>query len=141
MQKYNFLSLKKLKNTGSAQLCTKICKSTVRQSTFSHSFLFLQQQKCDFFTNESIYSELIFYCQFLFFSPSPRHERVRKPLWMDLTHWCRIGPTVPMFNPLAPRVQKMKIRNFTLNRLLIVEFLKKMGYLGAHYSERQGLMG
>ena len=46
------------------------------------------------------------------------------------------------FNPLVPRVQKNKIRNFTLNRLLVVvEFIKKMVYLGAHYSQRQGLMG
>ena len=44
-------------------------------------------------------------------------------------------------NPLVPREQKIKIRNLTLNRLLIVEFVKKMVYLGAHYSERQGLMG
>ena len=44
-------------------------------------------------------------------------------------------------NPLVPRVQKIKIRNFTLNRLLVVEFVKKAVYLGAHYSERQGLMG
>ena len=44
-------------------------------------------------------------------------------------------------NPLVPRVQKIKIRNFTLNRLLVVEFVKKVVYLGAHYSERQGLMG
>ena len=41
-------------------------------------------------------------------------------------------------NPLVPRVQNIKIHNLTLNRLLIVEFLKK---IGAHYSERQGLMG
>ena len=40
------------------------------------------------------------------------------------------------FNSLVPRVQKIKIRNLTLNRLLIVEFVKKMAYLGA-----QGLMG
>ena len=45
------------------------------------------------------------------------------------------------FNPLVPRVQKIKILNLTLNRLLIVKFVKKMVYLGAHYSERQGLMG
>ena len=44
-------------------------------------------------------------------------------------------------NPLVPRVQKIKIHNSTLTRLLIVEFVKKMVYLGAHYSERQGLMG
>ena len=43
-------------------------------------------------------------------------------------------------NPLVPRVQKIKIRNLTKNRLLIVEFVKKMVYLGAQYSERQGLM-
>ena len=50
-----------------------------------------------------------------------------------LRHW--------WVNPLVPRVQKIKIRNFTLNRLLVVAFVKKMVYLGAHYSERQGLMG
>ena len=42
---------------------------------------------------------------------------------------------------LVPRVQKIKIRNSTLNRLPIVQFVKKIVYLGAHYSERQGLMG
>ena len=42
--------------------------------------------------------------------------------------WC-------CFNPLVPRVQKIKIRNLTLNRLLIVEFVKIIIYLGAHYSE------
>ena len=35
-------------------------------------------------------------------------------------------------------VQKIKILNITLNRILILEFVKKMVYLGAHYSERQG---
>ena len=45
------------------------------------------------------------------------------------------------FNPLVPRVQKIKIRNSALKRLLIVEFVKKMVYLDAHYSEHQGLMG
>ena len=44
-------------------------------------------------------------------------------------------------NPLVPRVQKIKICNLILNRLLIIELVKKMVYLGAHYSERQGLMG
>ena len=47
----------------------------------------------------------------------------------------------PPFNPLVPRVQKIKIHNLTLNQLPIIEFVKKMVYLGAHYSERQGLMG
>ena len=46
-----------------------------------------------------------------------------------------------MVNPLVPRVQKIKIRNLTLNQLLIFEFLKKMVYLSDHYCERQGLMG
>ena len=50
-------------------------------------------------------------------------------------------PNCQNVNPLVPRVQKMKIRNLALNRLLIVEFVRKMVYLGAHYSERQGLMG
>ena len=45
------------------------------------------------------------------------------------------------FNPLVPRVQKIKIHELALNGLLIVEFVKKMVYLGAHYSERQGQMG
>ena len=55
----------------------------------------------------------------------------------------RLGFAVlkPVPSPLVPRVQKIKIRNLTLNRLLIVEFVKEMVYLGAHYSERQGLMG
>ena len=44
-------------------------------------------------------------------------------------------------NPLVPRVQKIKIRKLALNRLLIVEFVKKMVYHGGHYSERQGLIG
>ena len=43
-------------------------------------------------------------------------------------------------NPLVPRVPQ-KIRNLPLNRLLVVEFAKEMVFLGAHYSERQGLMG
>ena len=38
-------------------------------------------------------------------------------------------------------MQKIKISNLTLNGFQIVEFVKKMVYLGAHYSERQGLMG
>ena len=38
-------------------------------------------------------------------------------------------------------VQKVKIRNLSLNRLPIIEFVKKMVYLGAHFSERHGLMG
>ena len=46
-----------------------------------------------------------------------------------------------VLNPLVPRVQKIKICNLTLNRILIVEFVKKMVYLGAQYSEREGLMG
>ena len=33
------------------------------------------------------------------------------------------------------------MRNLTLDRLLLIEFAKKMVCLGAHYSERQGLMG
>ena len=37
----------------------------------------------------------------------------------------------------VPKVQKIKICNLTLNLLLIVEFVKKMVYLG----ERHGLMG
>ena len=36
-----------------------------------------------------------------------------------------------LINPLVPSVQKIKIRNFTLNPLLVVEFVKKMVYLGA----------
>ena len=55
---------------------------------------------------------------------------------MQLVH-----PVAGLLNPLVPRVQKIKIRELTLNGLLIVEFVKKMVYLGAHYSERQGLMG
>ena len=38
-----------------------------------------------------------------------------------------------LFNPLVPRVQEIKVRNLTLNRLLIVEFVKKMVYLGMVY--------
>ena len=40
-----------------------------------------------------------------------------------------------------PWMPKIKIRNLSLNRLLIVEFGKKMVYLGTYYSEHQGLMG
>ena len=43
--------------------------------------------------------------------------------------------------PISSQGAKKKIHNLTLDRLLIVEFAKKMVYLGAHYSERQGLMG
>ena len=39
-------------------------------------------------------------------------------------------------NPLVPRVPKIKIRNLALNRLVIVEFVKKMGFLYA--SETNG---
>ena len=52
----------------------------------------------------------------------------------------RISIKVQQFNPLVPRVSKIKIRNLTLNVLQIVKFVKKMVYHGAHYSERQGLM-
>ena len=34
-------------------------------------------------------------------------------------------------NPLVPRAQKIKIRNLALNRLLIVEIVKKMVFLDA----------
>ena len=33
-----------------------------------------------------------------------------------------------------------KKHNLTLYRLLVIEFVKKMVYLGTHYGERQGLM-
>ena len=46
--------------------------------------------------------------------------------------------TLPLINPLVPTVQKTKICNLTLNRLPLNEFVKKLVYLGAHYSERQG---
>ena len=46
--------------------------------------------------------------------------------------YCSLCRTRCEFNPLAPGVQKkIKIRNLNLNRLLIVEFVKKMVYLGA----------
>ena len=48
---------------------------------------------------------------------------------------------VIIFNPLVAGMQKIKIRNLILSRLLIVEFVKKTIHLGAHYSERQGIMG
>ena len=45
-------------------------------------------------------------------------------------------------HPLVPRVQKIKIRNLTLNPVSNRWICKEnMFYLGAHYSERQGLMG
>ena len=59
------------------------------------------------------------------------------PFEVDLQHHF----SSPQINPLVPRVQKIKILNLTLKPLLIVEFVMKMVYLGAHYSERQGLMG
>ena len=64
-----------------------------------------------------------------------------------LTFWkflyIQLNWTLEHYQILAsvPWVQKIKIRNLTLDRLLIIEFSKKMVYLGAHYSERQGLMG
>ena len=33
-----------------------------------------------------------------------------------------------IFDPLVPRVQKIKILNLTFNQLLIVEFVEKMVY-------------
>ena len=47
--------------------------------------------------------------------------------------------SLSFINPLVPRVQKI-IRNLNLNRLLILEFVLKTVYHGAHYSERKGLM-
>ena len=44
-------------------------------------------------------------------------------------------------SPISAQGAKNKICNLTLNRLLIVEFVKKMVYLGVHHSEHQGLMG
>ena len=46
-----------------------------------------------------------------------------------------------IINPLVPRLQQIKIRNLTFNRLPIVEFVKKMVHLGTHYSERHGTNG
>ena len=45
-----------------------------------------------------------------------------------------LGRAKLVLNPLVPRVQKIKIRDLTLNRLLIIEFVKKTIYHGAHYS-------
>ena len=53
--------------------------------------------------------------------------------------FARLGQWSPPFSALV--LQKIKIRNLTLDWLLIVEFAKKMVYLVAHYNERQGLMG
>ena len=44
-------------------------------------------------------------------------------------------------NPLVPRVQKIKIRKLTLNRLPIVEFVKKIVVLGSHYYWASGTNG
>ena len=44
-------------------------------------------------------------------------------------------------NPLVPWVQKLKISKFAVNWLLIVEFVKEIVRVDAHYTERQGLMG
>ena len=49
--------------------------------------------------------------------------------------------TETAINPLVPKVHKISIRNLTINRILIIDFVKKTVHLGAHYSERQGLMG
>ena len=65
-------------------------------------------------------------------------EKGRHSSWQDRPAIVHVTTGI---NPLVPRVQKIKIRNFTLNRLIVVEFVKKMVYLGAHYSERQGLKG
>ena len=59
------------------------------------------------------------------------HNQASSCILMVLAQLCRT-----LVNPLVPRMQKIKIRNLTLNRLLIVEFVKKMVYL-----EHQGLMG
>ena len=58
---------------------------------------------------------------------SGRHDEHQEQWWMDFSfvgNWLKINPSVP-------RVQKIKIRNLTLNRLLIVELLRKTVYLGA----------
>ena len=61
---------------------------------------------------------------------------------MSSQHKCvEISVKISGINPLVPKVQKIKICNLNLNRFLIIEFVKKIVYLGAHYSERQGLMG
>ena len=49
--------------------------------------------------------------------------------------------TIIYINPLVPRVEINNNLQFNFKSLLIVEFAEKMVYLGAHYNERQGLMG
>ena len=76
-------------------------------------------------------------------SSDPRHPKTKWELrWWDFFFLFLSFSRPEAINPLVPRVQKIKIRHFTLNRLLIVEFVKKkIVYLGAHYGERQGLNG
>ena len=64
-----------------------------------------------------------------------RRRRRRRRRWIGRHQTAALRRTYP----LVPRVQKIKIRNLTLHRLLIVEYVMKIVYLGAHYS--QGLMG
>ena len=71
-------------------------------------------------------------------------EKLRQHLYCFFSH-CSLQSVAELSTKilmLLPRVLKIKIRNLTLNRLLNVEFVKKMFlHPGAHYSERQGLMG
>ena len=83
---------------------------------------------------------------FSMIQPPPPRGRFLKHLLLNPSVPRREGAEIKIrrrlsFNPLVPRVQKIKIRNLSLNQLLIVEFVKKMDHFGAHYCERQGLMG
>ena len=52
-----------------------------------------------------------------------------------------LGSLELLASPLVPGVQKIKIRNLSLNPLRIVEFVKKMVYFDTRYTEHQGPMG
>ena len=45
------------------------------------------------------------------------------------------------FNPLVTEMQNIKIRQFIIDCLLLVCFVKRLVFLDVHNSERQGLMG
>ena len=74
----------------------------------------------------------------------------QKPSWEPdvprfLTHQCRgiqknKNPQTCV-NPLVPEMQNLKIRQFIIDCLPTVCFVKRPVCLDAHYSERQGLMG
>ena len=67
-----------------------------------------------------------------FFAKRRTFENFSKNIWVECGVVAIIAVKVLLhlfiINPLVPRVQKIKIRNFTLNQLLVVEFVKKTGH-------------